>query len=139
MAGLAKELFKSFYSIFAELFLAGFFVLIAFSYYGFIEISKEVTFVITTIGYGIIIVLSIVKTIRNHKKHIEETGELQRTLIITRGNMFIVEIFGFIAALGVLSIVYFSEQEFGLINVIQSLFVLLIVKAVNMYYLSRQV
>lgn len=135
MSSFAKELFSNIWSIFSEAFALFIFIFIFLAYYNIINISEKMMFLIVAVGYGIAVALGI----QGKRKKSAQNYETERTLVLKNGQMFLTEILAFLAAVGVLAIVYWSESELTIVNIIQSLFIFIVVKIVNWYYLRQQI
>lgn len=135
MASFIQELFSNVWSIFSEAFISFIFIFIFLIYYNLINISEKTMFLIAAAGYGIIVVLGL----QGKRKKSALSYETERTLILKNSQMFLMEVFAFLAAVGVLAIVYWSEAELTIVNIVQSLFIFIVVKIVNWYYLKQQI
>lgn len=135
MASLISELFSNVWAIFSEAFFSFLLIFIFLVYYNFVNISEKTLFLIAAAGYGIVVALGL----QGKKKKSAQNYETEKTLILKNSQMFLMEIFAFLAAVGILVIVYMSETELTIVNIVQSLFIFIIVKIVNWYYLKQQI
>jgi len=139
MAGVIGGVFGTIIALATDVFISGFFILIILVRYNFVELGPKAMVFITALFYGLVIALTTTKVIRRRRREMREGLETERTLVLTYLDIFMVELFAFIAAAGILTLGYFMKKEITLVSVFQSLFVLLSVKFVNWYYMKKRV
>jgi hypothetical protein len=135
MPSIAKDLFKSVWSIFSEAVFVFLLIFAFLVYYNIVNISERAMFLLATVGYGCVVAFKL----QGDRKRRKEEMETERTLVLRNSQMFLVEVFAFFAAVGVMAIVYFSKRELTIVTMIQSLFIFFIVKIVNWYYLKQRI
>lgn len=135
MPGIFRGVFSSIWSIFSEAIVIFLLIFAFLVYNNILHISEKTMFLIAAVGYGFIVAFKL----QGKRKKSAVEMETEKTLILRNSQMFLMEVFAFFAAVGVLAIVYFSKQELTIVTIIQSLFIFLVVKFVNWYYLKQQV
>jgi hypothetical protein len=139
MPSLIRELFSNIWALFTDIIVSGFFIFAILVYYHLIPVNEKVMLVLMAIGYGLVLALSIIQLVRQRRHEEWARVETEKTIVLNYIDMFFVEFFAFLAAVGTLGLAYWLMSEISVVNIIQSLFIFGVVKLVNWYYLSRQI